>query len=150
MSAREDFDEPYLNATLLLADSAQVADGRLFILGGGLSEVGPGPQPMAIAMLLDVPWDQANATHDWKFELLDEDGTPVLYDDQPILVGGQFEAGRPDGLAPGTPIPVPLAINFTALPVEPGRRYVWRLAIDDTSEPDWVLSFRVRPVQPGA
>jgi hypothetical protein len=148
MSAREDFDEPFLNATLLLADSAQVADGRLFILGGGLGEVGPGPQPMAIAMLLDVPWDQANAAHDWKFELLDEDGTPVLYDDQPILVGGQFEAGRPDGLAPGTPIPVPLAINFTALPVEPGRRYVWRLAIDDTSEPDWVLTFRVRPVQP--
>jgi hypothetical protein len=148
MSAREDFDEPFLNATLLLADSAQVADGRLFILGGGLGEVGPGPQPMAIAMLLDVPWDQANAAHDWKFELLDEDGTPVLYDDQPILVGGQFEAGRPDGLAPGTPIPVPLAINFTALPVEPGRRYVWRLAIDDTSEPGWVLTFRVRPVQP--
>ena len=57
-------------------------------------------------------------------------------------------AGRPDGLTPGTPIPVPLAINFTALPVEPGRRYVWRLAIDDTSEPDWVLTFRVRPVQP--
>jgi hypothetical protein len=148
MSAREDFDEPFLNATLLLADSAQVADGRLFILGGGLGEVGPGPQPMAIAMLLDVPWDQANAPHDWKFELLDEDGTPVLYDDQPILVGGQFEAGRPEGLAPGTPIPVPLAINFTALPVEPGRRYVWRLAIDDTSEPGWVLTFRVRPVQP--
>jgi hypothetical protein len=148
MSPRETFDEPYLNATLLLADSAQVADGRLFILGGGLGEVGPGPQPMAIAMLLEVPWDQANSPHDWKFELLDEDGTPVLYDDQPILVGGQFEAGRPDGLAPGTPIPVPLAINFTALPVEPGKRYVWRLAIDDTSEPDWVLSFRVRPSQP--
>src|SRR5690606_33349476 len=67
MSAREDFDEPFLNATLLLADSAQVADGRLFILGGGLGEIGPGPQPMAIAMLLDVPWDQANAPHDWKF-----------------------------------------------------------------------------------
>jgi hypothetical protein len=148
MSAREDFDEPFLNATLLLADSAQVADGRLFILGGGLGEVGPGPQPMAIAMLLDVPWDQANAAHDWKFELLDEDGTPVLYDDQPILVGGQFEAGRPDGLTPGTPIPVPLAINFTALPVEPGRRYVWRLAIDDTSEPGWALTFRVRAMQP--
>jgi hypothetical protein len=148
MSSREGFEEPFLNATLLLADSAQVADGRLFILGGGLAEVGPGPQPMAIAMLLEVPWDRANAAHDWKFELLDEDGTPVLYDDQPILVGGQFEAGRPEGLVPGTPIPVPLAINFTALPVEPGRRYVWRLAIDDTSEPDWVLSFRVREAVP--
>jgi hypothetical protein len=147
MSAREDFDEPLLHATLMLADAAQVADGRLFILGGGLGEVGPGPQPMAIAMLLEVPWDLANKPHDWKFELLDEDGTPVLYDEQPILVGGQFEAGRPPGMTPGTAIAVPLAINFTALPVEPSKRYEWRLAIDDTSEPEWVLTFRVRPAQ---
>jgi hypothetical protein len=133
--------------TLLLADAAQVADGRLFILGGGLSEVGPGPQPMAIAMLLEMPWGQANTPHEWKFELLDEDGGPVFYDDQPILVGGQFESGQPENLAPGSPIPVPLAINFTALPIQPGSRYVWRLAIDGTSDPDWMLSFRVRELQ---
>jgi hypothetical protein len=53
-------------------------------------------------------------------------------------------------MTPGTAIAVPLAINFTALPVEPGGRYVWRLAIDDTSEPSWVLSFRVRSNQPVA
>ena len=131
--------------TLLLADAAQVADGKLFILGGGQHEIGPGPQPLAIAMLLDVPWDLTNTQHEWQFELLDEDGSPVFFDDQPILVGGQFEAGRPAGATPGTPIAVPLAINFTALPVEPGRRYDWRLVIDGTSEPEWVLTFRVRP-----
>ena len=134
-----------MNATLLLADAAQVADGRLFILGGGLNEIGPGPQPMAIAMLLDVPWDQADSQHDWKFELLDEDGGPVFFDDQPILVGGQFETGRPEGVKPGSPLAVPLAINFTALPIEPGKGYQWRLSIDDTGEPHWHLSFRVRP-----
>jgi len=139
-----DLDDALVGVTLLLADSAQVADGRLFILGGGLTEVGPAPQPMAIAMLLEVPWDRTNINHDWKFELLDEDGMPVMFDDQPVLVGGQFEAGRAAGLAPGSSIMVPMAINFSALPIAPGTRYVWRLAINDTSEPSWVLAFRVR------
>ena len=149
VSTNDDYEygDALVGVTMMLADSAQVADGRLFILGGGLNEVGPAPQPMAIAMLLDVPWDRANISHDWKFELLDEDGTPVLFDEQPVLVGGQFEAGRPAGLAPGTPIVVPMAINFSALPVDPAARYVWRLAVNDTSEPGWALPFRVRPPQ---
>ncbi len=148
MSARDDFnefEEPLVGVTLMLADSAQVADGKLFILGGGLSEIGPGPQPSAIAMLIEVPWDRANINHDWKFELLDEDGTPVLFDDQPVIVGGQFEAGRPAGLAPGTSMTVPMAINFTALPIDAGTRYEWRLSVNETGEPEWSLPFRVRP-----
>ncbi len=151
MSKRDDFDEfeePLVGVTLMLADSAQVADGKLFILGGGLSEIGPGPQPSAIAMLIEVPWDRANINHDWKFELLDEDGTPVLFDDQPVIVGGQFEAGRPAGLAPGTSMTVPMAINFTALPIDAGTRYEWRLSINETGEPEWSLPFRVRPAAP--
>jgi hypothetical protein len=65
-----------------------------------------------------------------------------------LLVGGQFEAGRPAGWAPGTPITVPMAINFSALPIEPGVRYVWRLAVNDTGEPEWTLPFRVRTAPP--
>jgi hypothetical protein len=147
VSPRDEFDtlnDPLVGVTLLLADSAQVADGKLYVLGGGLNEIGPGAQPLAIAMLIEVPWDRTDIRHDWRFELLDEDGTPVLYDDQPIQVTGQFEVTRPDGLAPGTPLNVPMAINFAALPVAPGTGYVWRLSVDDTGEPDWVLPFRVR------
>ena len=78
-------------------------------------------------------------------ELLDEDGMPVLHNDRPVIVGGEFEAGRPPGLAPGTPLTVPMAINFSALPARSGAAYTWRLAIDGTSEPDWRASFTVRP-----
>lgn len=148
MSGFEGFGAPLVGVTMLLADSAQVADGRLFILGGGLSEIGPNPQPVGIAILIDVPWDRANINHDWKVELLDEDGSPVMWDDQPVLVGGNFEAGRPAGALPGTELKVPMAINFSALPVDPGRRYEWRLAVNDTSEPGWVLRFSVRPAPP--
>jgi hypothetical protein len=130
---------------MMLADSAQVADGRLYILGGGVSEIGPGAQPIAIAVLVDVPWDRANIAHEWRFELLDEDGGPVLYDDQPISVTGNFEAGRPAGLPAGTPISVPMAINFGALPIAPGNRYEWRLAVNGTAE---LMGVRIDPDQP--
>jgi hypothetical protein len=139
-----EFDVPVVDAILLLADSAQVADGKLFVLGGGLAAIGPQPQPVALALLIQVPWDRANLPHDWSVELLDEDGVPVLHDDVPVMVSGQFEAGRPAGLLPGTPLPVPIAINFSALPVTPGRRFLWRLAVDGTSEAAWQVGFSVR------
>ncbi len=140
-----DYDSPLVEVTMLLADAAQVSDSKVFVLGGGLVQVGPNPQPMAVAVLIDVPWDRANLQHDWKLELLDEDGMPVLLSDRPVLVGGNFEAGRPAGWPPGAPLRVPLAINFSALPLQPGTSYQWRLAVNDTSEPGWHVSFRVRP-----
>ena len=66
-----------MRVTLMLADSAQVADGKLFyILGGGWSITGP-PAPSAIALLVEVPWDQTNRRLEWRFELVDSDGYPV-------------------------------------------------------------------------
>ncbi|GIU85128.1 MAG: hypothetical protein KatS3mg008_1903 [Acidimicrobiales bacterium] len=135
---------PTFEVTMLLADAAQVADRKLYILGGGVSLVGPAPTPMALAILIRVPWDRANEVHDWKVELLDEDFSPVMANDRPVLVGGTFEAGRPPGLQPGTPLDVPLAINFGPVALPPGRRYTWRFSIDDTSEEGWRVSFSVR------
>src|SRR5213078_2286630 len=63
-----------LRATLLLADAAQAVEGKLYVLGGGWSVTGPQPVPMAIALKIDVPWDQANTRHSWRLELLDADG----------------------------------------------------------------------------
>jgi hypothetical protein len=144
-----DLEPPTYRVTLLMADSAQVSDGKLYLLGGGLRLLGARPQPVSIAMLIEVPWDQANLRHDWKLELLDQDGMPVMSGDRPVIVGGEFEAGRPAGLAPGTPLSVPIAINFSAVPARPGGSYSWRLAIDGTSEPDWRATFSVRqPQQP--
>ncbi|MBI2705542.1 MAG: hypothetical protein HYX32_09670 [Actinobacteria bacterium] len=139
-----DSSQALAQVTMVLADSAQVADGKLYILGGGVAHIGPQPQPLALALLIEVPWDRANIQHDWKIELLDEDGAPVMHEGMPILVGGTFEAGRPVGQTPGTPLAVPLAIGFSALPVEMGKSYIWRLAIDDTSEPEWQRRFSVR------
>ena len=134
-----------LGVDMLLCDSAQVAGGKLYILGGGLAAVGPKPQPMALALQITVPWDRANVRHQWQVHLLDEDGHPVVVRDKPVAVHGQFEAGRPAGLRPGTPLGVSLAINLTPLPLQPGTGYTFALSIDDRSEPDWRVRFFVRP-----
>jgi hypothetical protein len=145
VSEFDDLEPPSFEVTLLMADSAQIADRKLYILGGGISIIGPRPTPIAVAMLVKVPWALAGKRHEWALELLDEDFSPVMTGERPLLVSGTFEASRPDGLQPGIPLDVPLAINFTALPVQPGSRYTWRLSIDGTSEQGWQHSFSVRP-----
>lgn len=134
-----------IRVTMLLAESAQVADNKLFILGGGLALVSPAPSPLAVAMKIDVPWDRADRQHNWKLELLDADGMPVLVGDRPIIVAGTFEVGRSDQLQPGTPLPMPLAVNFSGLALPAGQRFAWRLAIDDDTEPDWQTAFTIAP-----
>ena len=52
-----------VKVTMLLADFAQVADGKLTVVGGGWSLTGPEPTPFGIAILVHVPWDQANRRH---------------------------------------------------------------------------------------
>lgn len=145
MNADDDFESPLVDVVMLLADSAQVADGKLYVLGGGVQVLGPQPQPVALGLLIYVPWDRANLAHDWKLELLDEDGIPVMHNEVPVIVAGQFEAGRPAGWPPGRPLLVPLAINFSALPVEAGRSYTWRFVVDDSTEPGWRVSFSINP-----
>jgi len=138
---------------MLLADAAQEVGGKLYILGGGWSITGPAPAPMAIALKLEVSWDRTNEQHSLLLELLDEDGAPVLVtDDQgaqvPLRVSGEFEAGRPPGIKPGTPIDSALAVNFGPLQLEPGCRYQWRLSIDGETDEDWSLGFSTRPGEP--
>jgi hypothetical protein len=133
-----------MRVTLMLADAAQESGGKLFILGGGWSVTGPEIPPSAVAMKIDVPWDQANRPHDWVLELLTEDGAPIEVDGQALRVEGQFEVGRPPGTAPGSYIDVPLAVNLGPFPLETGRRYVWQLTIDGETSDDWSREFFVR------
>ncbi len=140
----DSFPSQSLGVTMLLADAAQVSDSKLYVLGGGISAIGPRPQPLAVALRLLVPWDQANVPHQWRLDLVDEDGQAVTVGDKTISVNGKFEAGRPAGLRPGTPLGVALAINVTPLPLPPGRSYSFRLSIDDETQPDWRVSFAVR------
>lgn len=135
---------------MILADSAQVAEGKLYILGGGWSVTGPGPSPSAIAIKIAVPWTSANQRHSWQLDLINPDGRPVLLETpdglQAPSVQGEFEVGRPPGLPPGSAIDVPIAITLGPIPLEPGQQYMWQLSIDGHAADEWRCVFTVRPL----
>jgi hypothetical protein len=54
---------PPVTLSVLLADSAQAVGGKLYILGGRWSVTGPGPSASAIALKIEVPWDETNRRH---------------------------------------------------------------------------------------
>ncbi len=135
---------------MLLADSAQVADGKLYILGGGWSVTGPDPTPSAVAIKVAVDWHEFNTNHHWELFLEDADGVPVSFDSpegpQVIEVRGDFSATAPDGVPVGTPVDVPIAVNFGPIPLQAGSRFTWRMVIDGESLPGATVSFTTRPV----
>ena len=134
---------------MLLADSAQVADGKLYILGGGWSVTGPEPTPSAVAMKVGVDWHEFNASHHWELFLEDADGQLVSFETpegmQTIEVRGDFSATAPQGVPVGTPVDVPVAVNFGPIPLTPGSRYTWRLVINGETLPGGTVSFATRP-----
>ncbi len=138
-----------MKVNLILADSAQAVGGKLYLLGGGWTLTGPDPSPSAIAVLVEIPWDEANRVFNFKLSLFTGDDQAVIVPtpvgDRPVEIEGQFEAGRPPGLKPGTPLMIPLVVNLAPLPLPPDGLYVWKLEINGRSEEDWQLAFRTRP-----
>jgi hypothetical protein len=137
-----------VQVTLLLADAAQEANGKLFILGGGWSLTGPDVPPMAVAVKIEVPWNEANRRHSWELVLVDADGQAAVLQGaegrEELRVGGDFEVGRPPGIPPGSDIDMPLAVNIGPLPLRPGQRYAWQLWINGETHEDWCRRFTVR------
>ena len=136
---------------MLLADFAQVRDGKLTVVGGGWSLTGPEPAPFGIAILIRVPWDQANQRHVMRLELLDADGQPVEIDAE--TDGGRSRSSssttsRSRSAAPPASSRArrstsPSRSTRARCSLEPGR-YEWRLTIDDEADDDWRLPFSVR------
>lgn len=130
-----------MKVTMLLADSAQAVEGKLYILGGGWSTTYPGV-PSAIAMHFQVPWDRTDDRHHFRLELLTSDGDPVTDDaGNHISVDGDLQTGRPAGTPPGSAVGVPMAVGFPRLPLQPEQRYEWRLNVDGEMNDDWRLPF---------
>ncbi len=137
--------------TMILADAAQVADGKLYILGGGWSVTGPEPTPSAVAIKVGVDTPEFAATHHWELFLEDADGQPVAFETpegpQFVEVRGDFSVAPPGDVPDGTPVDVPIAINFGPIPLAEGARYSWRLVVDGETLPGGLVSFTTRPAR---
>ncbi len=137
-----------MKVNMMLCDAAQVADGKLYILGGGWSILVPKPIPTAIALRFEVDWMEADIDHHWKLCLIDADGEPMKIDSgegpTPIELEGDFRVGRPNDLPPGASIDMVVAINLSPLPFLPSTRYSWVMNIDDQTHEDWAVTFTTR------
>jgi hypothetical protein len=135
---------------MLLCDSAQVADGKLYILGGGWSITGPMPIPSAVAFKLEVEWNELSVAHHWELFLEDADGRPVMLETpdgtQPVEARGDFSIGQPVGVTEGSSVPVPMAVNLGPLPLAPASRFTWRLLVNGERLPGASVAFATRPV----
>lgn len=139
-----------MKVTMMLADAAQVAEGKLNILGGGWTVTGPLAAPFAIALMIEVPWHLTNKKHEFKMEVIDLDGNLVQVTDPegnttPVIFGGEFEVGRPPGVRNGTMMSFPMALNSGPIPWPAGGSYEWRLSINGQAHEDWRLAFSTRP-----
>lgn len=120
-----------IEATMLLCDAAESVGGKLYILGGGWSQIHEPytPADMALAIRLSIPWDKANERLNVQASLLTEDGHSVPSAQGPVALGGELEVGRPPGLKRGTPLDFSFVLNFPGMTLGPGG-YVWELEID--------------------
>lgn len=130
---------------LILADSAQVQGEKLYLLGGGWSQVWaqtfPAQHNMAVATGVLVPWMQTNMRHQFRVTVRGENGE-TLAD-----VAGEFEQGRPPALPPGSPQRVMFAMNLS-IRVEAPLEAMTELWLDGTlarSTPFRVVQAGERP-----
>jgi hypothetical protein len=133
---------------MILADGAHAAGGKLYILGGGWSVMGPRPTAMAIGLRFEVPWDDSDRDHEWQLVLVDADGRPVMCSEHgthALRHSGRFRTRRTLDARPGVPLDFVVAIDAGVVSVPPDGRYVWVLTVDDETREEWQLAFTSRP-----
>ncbi|MFI6506040.1 DUF6941 family protein [Streptosporangium sp. NPDC050855] len=141
-----------MKVTLLLADHAQVADGKLFISGASWDFASIGRLACGVGVIFHVPWDDSGRRIKFTIRLVDAGGEPVMRGesgaDTPIEVSGEFEVGRPAHGEPGDDLHMPVAFN-AQLQLKPGL-YTWQVEIDGQVTDDWRWSFRVCGTTPSS
>jgi hypothetical protein len=98
---------------IILADSAEIVNGKLYVLGGGWQRLSvakgfPATHRCALSMAVEVPWSDTNVRHEFQVVMQDEDGQ-----EEPMGVKGHFEVGRAAGLTPGQAQRVQIASGLT-------------------------------------
>ena len=134
---------------VLLADGAQVQNGKLYVLGGGWDRLQfpeyPQTLPVAIALGIRVPWRETNRRHVFSLRALTADNDKELF-----KIEGEFETGRPPGIPAGMPQTFQAALSVPLHIQSPGQYYL-RATIDGEKAEHTVPFFAVTvPSGPGA
>jgi hypothetical protein len=112
---------------LLVADSAQIAANKLYLLGGGWNQYRvrsfPADISLGVAVGVRVDWNETNVRRKLELLVQDADGSQLL------RVEGQFETGRPAGIPQGASQLVQIAANGRVKLPAAGS-YVLKAAVD--------------------
>ena len=117
-----------MRATMLLCDAAQEVGGKLYVLGGGWTNLlhPDMPSSVALGIVIHFDWNETNRRQLIELELQTDEGELVEFEGEPIRVQTQMEVGRPPGVKPGSEINAPLASSFHGLAL-PAGGYRWVL-----------------------
>lgn len=142
----------------MLCDSTVVADGKIYMQGGGWNAITTMAFPfrqsrIGLAAVLDVPWTQTNRMHKLEITLINEDGNAVEIG-MPVqdavsgevkrtpAIEAEFNLGRPPHIPAGDSQPLPIALNLEQLVFESPGPYAFVFTVDGSEE--CRLTFRVQ------
>ena len=128
---------------LILADSAEVVDGRLDMTGGDwdtlLVQDLARPVRLAFACGVHIPWAETEKDHSLALSLDRADGRPLFR-----LDPHTFRTGRPQALAPGSALRLPIAVTWEVRFPEHGR-YRLTSVLDSRRDSARSVEFSVLP-----
>ena len=111
--------------TAMLADSAQVQGGKLYVLGGGFDTISTKQVPvvhrnLALALVAEVGPEERHRDLEMAITLMDEDGQPVG-----VEAKGKLRVGAPPNLPPGASSVVPMVSPFFNLKFDEAKGYAF-------------------------
>jgi hypothetical protein len=131
----------------MLCDSATLADGKLYVQGAGWNLISSSQFPfvqarIGLALVIGVPYTATNDNHELRIRLETEDGelrplgppvgppSETGENQRAMMVGAQFNVGRPPMLQPGDRQNLPFAVNFDQIEFEAAGAYAFALEMD--------------------
>ncbi len=115
----------------MLADSAQVQGGKLFILGGGFDTITVRSAPathrsLTLAMVAEVEPDERQRDLELHISLVDEDGQSIG-----VEAKGKLRVGAPPNLPPGSASIVPIVSPFHNITFPAAKGYAFVVTLED-------------------
>ncbi len=116
----------------MLADSAQVQAGKLFVLGGGFDTISVRSLPavhrsLSVAMVAEIAPEERQRDLELEINLVDEDGT-----DMGVAAKGKLRVGTPPNLPPGAPSIVPIVSPFHNITFPEAKGYSFLVSLNGT------------------
>lgn len=145
-----------MQAFLVLCDAAQVdpSTGKISMLGGDWSVIGPESPSMALVVFLRVTWEEIQPARPFTLRLLDSEGQPVVAPGKggegPVQFYGAFSINESSPTVDDKTARLvdvhssfPVSAPGIASSLTPGARYTWLFTLDGQELAS--VDFAVRP-----